>query len=137
SYWHKEELNKEVFTKDGYFRSGDVGYIDKQGRIFIVDRMKDMIIVSGFNVYPCDVEQVLNQHSEVVESACIGIKHKISGQSIVAFVVKKSNSVLEKQALIEHCEEHLTHYKIPEKIQWVDELPKSNVGKILKRKLVQ
>ena len=93
SYWHKEELNKEVFTEDGYFLSGDVGYIDEKGRIFIVDRVKDMIIVSGFNVYPCDVEQVLNQHPEVIESACIGIKHKVSGQSVKAFVVKKPGSI--------------------------------------------
>ncbi len=137
SYWHKEKLNKEVFTKDGYFRSGDMGYVDKQGRIFIVDRVKDMIIVSGFNVYPCDVEQVLNQHSDVIESACIGIDHKVSGQSIKAFVVKKPGSTLEKQTLITHCKKHLAHYKIPKKIQWINELPKSNVGKILKRKLGQ
>lgn len=136
SYWHKEELNKEVFTENGYFLSGDVGYIDEQGRIFIVDRVKDMIIVSGFNVYPCDVEQVLNQHPEVIESACIGIKHKVSGQSVKAFVVKKSGSILDKHTLIEHCKEHLTHYKIPRKIEWIDSLPKSNVGKILKRKLM-
>ncbi len=137
SYWHKEELNKEVFTKDGYFRSGDMGYVDKQGRIFIVDRVKDMIIVSGFNVYPCDIEQALNQHPDVIESACIGVDNKVSGQAVKAFVVKKPGSTLKKQALIEYCKEHLTHYKIPKKIQWIDELPKSNVGKILKRKLEQ
>lgn len=137
SYWHKEDINKEVFTKDGYFLSGDVGYLDEHGRVFIVDRVKDMIIVSGFNVYPCDVEQVLNQHPDVIESACIGIEHKISGQSVKAFVVKKSGSMLEKKVLIKYCKEHLTHYKIPRKIQWVESLPKSNVGKILKRKLIQ
>ncbi|WP_428095591.1 AMP-binding protein [Candidatus Thioglobus sp.] len=135
SYWHQEELNKEVFTKEGYFCSGDVGYIDEQDRVFIVDRIKDMIIVSGFNVYPCDVEQVLNQHSEVVESACIGIENKTSGQAVKAFVVIKSGSKLEKKILIEYCKKHLAHYKIPKKIEWINELPKSNVGKILKRKL--
>ncbi len=135
SYWRKEKLNKKVFTKDGYFRSGDMGYIDEQGRIFIVDRVKDMIIVSGFNVYPIDVERVLNQHPEVVESACVGIEHKVSGQAIKAYVVKKPNSTLEKQILIKHCKQHLTHYKVPRQIQWIESLPKSNVGKILKRKL--
>ena len=136
SYWHKEVLNKEVFTEDGYFRSGDVGYIDEQGLIFIVDRVKDMIIVSGFNVYPCEVEQVLNQHPDVIESACVGINHKISGQSVKAFVVRKPNSTIEKQAIISYCKEHLVHYKIPRKIEWIETLPKSNVGKILKRKLI-
>ena len=135
SYWHREDLNKEVFTKDGFFLSGDMGYLDEHGRVFIVDRVKDMIIVSGFNVYPCDVEQVLNQHPDVEESACVGIDHKVSGQSVKAFVVKKSGSKLDKHTLTEHCKEHLTHYKIPRKIEWIDSLPKSNVGKILKRKL--
>ncbi|MBW5291066.1 MAG: Long-chain-fatty-acid--CoA ligase [Candidatus Ruthia sp. Asou_11_S2] len=135
SYWHKQTLNQQVFTQDGYFLSGDMGYMDEQGRIFIVDRLKDMIIVSGFNVYSCEVEQVLNQHSDVVESACVGIEHEISGQIIKAFVVKKPSSKLEKQALIDYCKEHLAHYKIPRKIQWIDSLPKSNIGKILKRKL--
>ena len=137
SYWHREDLNKEVFTKDGFFLSGDMGYLDEHGRVFIVDRVKDMIIVSGFNVYPCDVEQVLNQHPDVEESACVGVDHKVSGQSVKAFVVKKPGSTLEKQALINHCKEHLTHYKIPRKIEWIESLPKSNVGKILKRKLTQ
>ncbi|HCX98377.1 MAG TPA: long-chain-fatty-acid--CoA ligase, partial [Gammaproteobacteria bacterium] len=137
SYWHREDLNKEVFTKDGFFLSGDMGYLDEHGRVFIVDRVKDMIIVSGFNVYPCDVEQVLNQHPDVEESACVGIDHKVSGQSVKAFVVKKPGSILDKHTLIEHCKEHLTHYKIPRKIEWIESLPKSNVGKILKRKLTQ
>ena len=135
SYWHREDLNKEVFTKDGFFLSGDVGYLDEHGRVFIVDRVKDMIIVSGFNVYPRDVEQVLNQHPDVEESACVGIDHKVSGQSVKAFVVKKPGSILDKNTLIEHCKEHLTHYKIPRKIEWIESPPKSNVGKILKRKL--
>ena len=114
-----------------------MGYLDEHGRVFIVDRVKDMIIVSGFNVYPCDVEQVLNQHPDVEESACVGIDHKVSGQSVKAFVVKKPGSILDKHTLIEHCKEHLTHYKIPRKIEWIESLPKSNVGKILKRKLTQ
>ncbi|MBW5289249.1 AMP-binding protein [Abyssogena phaseoliformis symbiont] len=135
SYWHKQALNQQVFTQDGYFLSGDMGYVDKQGRIFIVDRLKDMLIVSGFNVYPCEIEQVLNQHPDVVESACIGIEHEISGQIVKAFVVKQTSSRLEKQVLIDYCKKHLAHYKIPRKIQWVDSLPKSNIGKILKRKL--
>lgn len=133
-YW--QQHNDNVFDAKGYFLSGDMGYFDKHGRIVIVDRAKDLIIVSGFNVYPCDVEQVINQHPKVVESACIGIKNQTSGQSVKAFVVKKANSNLSKQALIRHCQEHLTHYKIPKVIQWIDEIPKSNIGKILKRELL-
>ncbi len=134
-YWHQKEPNQQVFTNNGYFLSGDIGYVDNQGRVFIVDRAKDMIIVSGFNVYPCDIECVLNQHPAVIESACIGIKNKTSGQSIKAFVVKKPGSTLQKKALISYCKEHLTHYKIPQTIEWIDTLPKSNIGKILKRAL--
>ncbi|SFV80571.1 Long-chain-fatty-acid--CoA ligase [hydrothermal vent metagenome] len=78
---------------------------------------------------------MLNQHPDVIESACVGINHKISGQSVKAFVVRKPNSTIEKQALISYCKEHLVHYKIPRKIEWIETLPKSNVGKILKRKL--
>ncbi len=137
NYWQKQAHNHEVFTSDGYFLSGDMGYFDKHGRITIVDRAKDLIIVSGFNVYPCDVEHVLNQHPGVVESACIGIENKTSGQSVKAFVVKKSGENLDEQTLIEHCQEHLAHYKIPHAIEWINELPKSNIGKILKRELKQ
>jgi len=135
SYWHREELNKKVFTVDGYFLSGDLGYLDEHGRIVIVDRVKDMVIVSGFNVYPCNVEQVLNQHPKVMESACVGIDHKISGQTIKAFVVKKPGSILKKKSLVNHCKKHLVHYKIPKKIEWVESLPKSIDGKIIKRLL--
>ena len=135
SYWHREELNKKVFTIDGYFLSGDLGYLDEHGRIVIVDRVKDMVIVSGFNVYPCNVEQVLDQHPDVLESACVGIDHKVSGQTIKAFVVKKPDSTLKKKSLINHCKKHLAHYKIPKKIEWVESLPKSTDGKIIKRLL--
>ncbi|SMM99735.1 Long-chain-fatty-acid--CoA ligase [uncultured Candidatus Thioglobus sp.] len=136
NYWQKEKHKDKAFTEDGYFISGDMGYFDKDGRIFIVGRSKDMMIVSGFNVYPDEVEHVLNQHPDVIESACIGIKDDISGQSIKAFVVKKSKATLTTQTLIDHCKAHLTHYKIPKTIEWIDVLPKSNIGKILKRKLV-
>lgn len=135
-YWKGEKYKYDIFTEDNYFISGDIGYLDEDGKIFIVGRAKDVIIVSGFNVYPDDVEQVLNQHPDVIESACIGIKDNVSGQSIKAFVVKKPKATLTKQTLIDHCETHLTHYKIPKTIEWIDKLPKSNIGKILKRKLV-
>lgn len=135
SYWQKPQLNAEVFTKQGYFLSGDLGYLDADKNLFIVGRLKEMIIVSGFNVYPIDVENVLNQHPEVVESACIGVDDGQGGQSVKAFVVKKPKSTLSKTALIEYSQKHLTHYKIPKIIQWIEVLPKSAVGKILKRKL--
>lgn len=135
AYWQKIELNSQVFVHNRFFRSGDLGYLDKTGRLFIVDRLKDMIIVSGFNVYPADIESVLNAHLEVIESACIGVEDKKSGQAVKAFVVKKEGSILSEQQLITYCQEHLSHYKIPKYIHWQATLPKSNVGKILKRKL--
>ena len=135
SYWHKEHLNKGIFTPDGFFRTGDLGYLDEQGRLFIVDRIKDVIIVSGFNVYPIDVETVLNQHQDVIESACIGIDHPASGQALKVFIVKSKESSLTKETMITHCQQYLVEYKVPKEIVWVDTLPKSNVGKILKRLL--
>lgn len=135
SYWQKPELNAQVFTKKGYFRSGDLGYLDSDKKLFIVDRLKEMIIVSGFNVYPVDVENVLNRHPDIIESACIGVDDGQGGQLVKAFVVKKSNSKLSKAELIKYCQKHLTHYKIPKTIEWIEVLPKSVIGKVLKRKL--
>ncbi|MBE8189906.1 MAG: long-chain fatty acid--CoA ligase [Candidatus Thioglobus sp.] len=136
NYWQKQEQNQQIFTKDGYFLSGDMGYFDELGRIKIVDRAKDLIIISGFNVYPCEIEQVLNQHLKVLESACIGVDDEVSGQAVKAFVVKKAGADLSEKSLIEYCQKHLAHYKIPHTIEWIAELPKSNIGKILKRELV-
>ncbi len=135
SYWKKPELNQQVFTEDGFFRSGDLGYLDNKGRLFIVDRLKEMMIVSGFNVYPNEVEKVLNQHPEVIESACVGMNDEQGNQHVKAFVVKKQNTDLSAKQLIAYCQEHLSHYKIPKAIEWIDNLPKTPVGKVLKRKL--
>lgn len=136
SYWRKTQLNEEVFTQDGFFRSGDLGYLDTQKRLFIVDRLKEMIIVSGFNVYPNEVEQVLNQHPDVIESACVGVQDGQGGQKVKAFVVKTQGASLSKKQLLSYCQDYLSHYKIPKTIKWRNALPKSAVGKILKRKLL-
>ena len=134
SYWHKPELNKEVFTEEGYFRTGDLGYVDEQGRIFIVGRVKELIIVSGFNVYPNDIEQVINHYPGILESACAGVDDEHSGQVVKAYIVLKKGAKVDEKELLEYCSEHLAHYKLPKHIEWRKEpLLKSNVGKILKR----
>jgi long-chain acyl-CoA synthetase len=124
SYWNKENLNGIVFTEDGYFRSGDIGYISNKGLIYIVGRTKELIIVSGFNVYPRDVEFILNKHPEVEKSICLGIKNKISGEVVKAYIKRELGSTLEKKSLLSYCKANMVHYKIPKKIEWVQDLPK-------------
>lgn len=133
-YWHKPLENKRVFTSDGFLKTGDIAIIDSQGYLYIVDRLKDMIIVSGFNVYPNEIEQVISLMPEVHEVGVIGVSNDDSGEIIKAFIVKKQAN-LKAEAVIAHCREHLTAYKIPKIIEFVIDLPKSNVGKILRRKL--
>lgn len=133
-YWHNEEETRKIFTKDGWLRTGDLAYMDNKGFIYIVDRKKDMILVSGFNVYPSEIEEVISSHAGVAEVAVIGVPYEPSGEAIKAFVVRKSLSLTEEE-LMAFCRERLTGYKIPKFIEFRDYLPKSNVGKILRRKL--
>lgn len=126
--------NTAFFTADGYLKTGDVASMDKQGYIKIYDRKKDMLIVSGFNVFPNEVEGVLGMHPKVAECAVIGVDDELQGQSIKAFVVRQDNSLSEVE-LIAHCKENLTGYKRPKYIEFVSELPKSTVGKILRHEL--
>jgi long-chain acyl-CoA synthetase len=133
-YWNKPEENEKTFFKDGYLRTGDVAKMDDQGFFYIVDRKKDMILVSGFNVYPNEIEDVVAQHPKVMEAACIGIENEKSGEAVKIFVVKKDDSLTEKE-LIDFCREQLTGYKVPKEVVFIDELPKSNVGKILRKDL--
>lgn len=132
-YWNAPEETKKVFDKDGWLRTGDVVRMDEQGFIYIVDRLKDMILISGFNVYPNEVEDVLVQHAGVLEAGVIGVPNE-GGEKVKAFVVKK-DPTLTVEDLINFCREHLTAYKIPKEIEFIDELPKTNVGKILRRAL--
>ena len=132
-YWQHPEATEEVM-KNGWLHSGDIVTVDREGFIRIVDRKKDMILVSGFNVYPNEIEDVLMQHSKVREAAAIGVPSDLSGEAVKVCVVKKDPS-LTKEELLDHCRRQLTGYKVPKIIEFRDELPKSNVGKILRREL--
>ncbi|WP_153160508.1 long-chain-fatty-acid--CoA ligase [Zoogloea sp. 1C4] len=133
-YYNRPEETARTFTHDGYLRTGDVATIDKQGFVRIVDRKKDMILVSGFNVYPNEVEDVVASHPGVMEVAALGVPDEHSGEAVKIFVVRKDAS-LNAEALIAHCRAGLTGYKVPRFVEFRDELPKSNVGKILRRVL--
>ena len=133
-YWNSKEETENVFTKDGYFKTGDIAKINQDGFIKIVDRKKDMIISSGFNVYPGEIEDYVTRHPDILEAGVIGIADKNRGESIKLFIVT-SNPNLEKGEVIAFCKKGLTIYKIPKYVEFIKELPKNNVGKILRRKL--
>ena len=133
-YWNLPHETQQVMTKDGFFKSGDIGVMDEQGYVKIVDRKKDMILVSGFNVFPNEVEAVVSACPGVLECACIGIPDANSGEAVKLYVVRKDSSVTKEQ-LMAFCKAQLTGYKKPKVIEFRQELPKSNVGKILRREL--
>jgi len=133
-YWNRPDETAKVMTPDGFFKSGDVGIMDERGYIRIVDRKKDMILVSGFNVYPNEIEQVIATHPGVVECAVVGVPDEKSGEAVKVFVVRKDPALTAEQ-LMEFCKENFTGYKKPKYIEFRDELPKTNVGKILRREL--
>lgn len=133
-YYNKAEETAQTITQDGWLNTGDIGKMDEEGYLQIVDRKKDMIIVSGFNVYPNEIEDVVALHPKVLEAAAIGVPHEKSGECVKVFVVKKDKSLNEDE-LIQHCRENLTGYKVPKQVEFKDELPKTNVGKILRRAL--
>ncbi len=133
-YWNRPEETAKVMTADGYFRTGDIGIMDEKGYTKIVDRKKDMILVSGFNVYPNEIEEVIASNPGVLECAVIGIPNSKSGEAVKAFVVKKDPN-LTAEALVKFCQEQLTGYKVPKHIEFRTDLPKTNVGKILRRQL--
>ncbi|MCA0418354.1 MAG: AMP-binding protein [Proteobacteria bacterium] len=133
-YWNRPDETAKAMTADGYFRSGDVGVMLPDGQVKVVDRMKDMVLVSGFNVYPNEVEDVLAAHPGVLESAVIGLPDEHSGEAVTAFVVRK-DPTLTTDALRAYCKENLTGYKVPKQIFFRESLPKTNVGKVLRRAL--
>ncbi|NNF16656.1 MAG: AMP-binding protein [Gammaproteobacteria bacterium] len=133
-YWQRPEATAEVFDDEGWFRTGDVATVTPGGHVKIVDRIKDMILVSGFNVYPNEIENVVYSYPGVHECAAIGVKNDKTGEAVKLFVACTDSDTTEKD-IIEHCREHLTAYKVPKQIEFRDELPKSNVGKILRRAL--
>lgn len=133
-YYNRPEETSKTITFSGWLRTGDIGMMDEDGFFKIVDRKKDMILVSGFNVYPNEIEDVLAAHPKVLEVAAIGVPDENSGEAVKIFVVKKDNSLNEKE-LLEYCKENLTGYKKPKHIEFRKDLPKTNVGKILRREL--
>jgi long-chain acyl-CoA synthetase len=133
-YWQRPEETAKVMTSDGFFRTGDIGRIDNDGYVYIVDRKKDMVNVSGFNVYPNEVEGVMAMHPGVLECAVIGVPDAASGEAVKLFVVKKDPALTEKE-LMKFAAEQLTGYKKPKYIEFRSDLPKTNVGKILRREL--
>jgi len=133
-YWQRPDETAKVMDKDGWFATGDIGVMDDRGFVRIVDRKKDMILVSGFNVYPNEIEGVLAGHPGILECAAIGVPDKKSGEAVKLFIVKKDPS-LTAEAVMQFCRENLTGYKVPRDIEFRTDLPKSNVGKILRREL--
>ena len=133
-YYEKPEENAKAFTPDGFLRTGDVGVMDASGYTKIVDRKKDMILVSGFNVYPNELENVISLCPGVIECAAIGVPDEKQGEAIKVFVVK-NDPTLTEEGVVDHCRQNLTGYKVPKYIEFRDELPKTNVGKILRREL--
>jgi long-chain acyl-CoA synthetase len=133
-YWQRPDETAKVMTTDGYFKSGDIGTMDERGHTRIVDRKKDMIIVSGFNVYPNEIEAVVTQHPAVLECAAVGVPDERTGEAVKLFVVRRDHALTQAQ-LMEYCREQFTAYKKPKFIEFRDALPKTNVGKILRREL--
>jgi long-chain acyl-CoA synthetase len=134
-YWNKPEANATAFTADGYFRTGDIGVFDERGFLKIVDRKKDMVLVSGFNVYPNEVEAVVTAFPGVAECACIGVPDDKTGEAVKLFVVAAPGATIATDELTAHCRAELAGYKVPKFIRVVPALPKSTVGKILRREL--
>ncbi|MBN9428984.1 MAG: long-chain fatty acid--CoA ligase [Burkholderiales bacterium] len=133
-YWQRPEETEQAMTADGFFKSGDIGVMDERGYITIVDRKKDMILVSGFNVYPNEVEAVVSEHPGVLEVAAVGVPDPHAGEVVKLYVVKRDPALTERE-LMEFCAKELTGYKRPRQIEFRSELPKTNVGKILRREL--
>ncbi|MEM1082314.1 MAG: AMP-binding protein, partial [Pseudomonadota bacterium] len=133
-YWQRPEETAKVLDSEGWLKTGDMAARDEHGYFFIVDRKKDMILVSGFNVYPNEIEDVIAAHPKVLEVGAIGVEDAKSGELVKAVVVRKDDS-LTVDELRAHCKQELTGYKVPRYVEFVDELPKTNVGKILRREL--
>lgn len=133
-YWHRDDETAKVMTADGYFKTGDVGFMNSDGYVKIVDRKKDMILVSGFNVYPNEIEDVVATHPKVFEVAAIGVPDEKTTEAVKLFIVKKDES-LTAEEIIAFCRKELTNYKVPKQVEFRKELPKTNVGKILRKDL--
>lgn len=134
-YWNDPEATRSAITEDGWLRTGDIAVVDDDGFVYLVDRAKDLIIVSGFNVFPAEVEEVLVQHPAIEACAVVGVSHPYSGEAVKAYVVVADGRSIEEDDVIAFCAEHLARYKCPEKVMFVDELPQGMTGKVLRRAL--
>jgi len=136
-YWNDDEATASVFGDNGWFRTGDVGVVDDDGNLFLVDRVKDLIIVSGFNVYPAEVEEVLAGHPAIAACAVVGVAHPYTGEAVKAFVVLEPSMSADEDEVVAWCADRLARYKCPDKVMFVDELPMAPSGKLLRRNLRQ
>ncbi len=134
-YLNKPEETKKTLIDDGWLCTGDVAKMDEEGYFYIVDRIKDMILSGGYNVYPRDIDEVLFTHPKVLEACCIGIPHKKRGEAVKAYIVLKSGETATQEEIIDFCSERVAKYKLPVEVEFRDELPKSNVGKVLRKDL--
>jgi long-chain acyl-CoA synthetase len=136
-YWNRPDETAKVLSADGWLSTGDIGAVDSEGFVRIVDRKKDMVVVSGFKVFPNEIESVLAEHPAVLEAGAIGVADAHSGQTVKIFVVLRPGTSATAEELLEHCRRNLTGYKVPKYVEFRDSLPKSNIGKILRRELEQ
>jgi long-chain acyl-CoA synthetase len=134
-YWDDPEATAAALTEDGWLRTGDIAVVDDDGFLFLVDRVKDLIIVSGFNVYPAEVEEIIASHPAVEQAAVIGVPHPHSGEAVKAYVVVAPGASVDEDDIIRHCEAQLARYKCPQKVMFVDEIPQSATGKLLRKEL--
>ncbi|HET6461085.1 MAG TPA: long-chain fatty acid--CoA ligase, partial [Syntrophales bacterium] len=136
-YWNKPEETKETFQTDGWLRTGDAGYINEEGFVFFVERIKDLIIASGYNISPFDVESAIMKHPSVVEVAVIGVRDEYRGESVKAYVVLKEEfrGKVKPEDILAFCKENMATYKCPRAVEFIETLPKSSIGKILRREL--
>ena len=134
-YWNDPEATARVLDKDGWLHTGDIGMVDGDGYLYLLDRAKDLIIVSGFNVFPAEVEEVLMRHPAVLEAGVVGVPHPHTGEAVRAFVVLHPGAEADEDTLIDHCHDHIARYKCPSKVLVVDELPHNHFGKLLRRSL--
>jgi long-chain acyl-CoA synthetase len=133
-YWNKPEENAETL-KDGWLLTGDIARMDEDGYFYIVDRKKDLIIAGGYNIYPREVDEVLFAHPKVLEAITIGVPHEYRGETVKVFVVAKPGETLTEEEIVAYCKENLAAYKVPKLVEFRDELPKTAVGKVLRKEL--
>jgi long-chain acyl-CoA synthetase len=133
-YWNRPDETTQSMTEDGFLKTGDIGFMNQDGYVKIIDRKKDMVLVSGFNVYPSEVEEVIAMLPGVLECGVVGVLDEVTGEAVKAFIVKKDPN-LSYEDILSHCKAQLTNYKRPKFVEFRDELPKTNVGKILRREL--